>query len=230
MGIGAIIGLILIAVLIILLTTGGGKALEDMKDYVGRLAGIQLKKQSALCPSFQTIRSKKNLTDLIVLASLGECGGDTTETAFKFNLTPSPYTIKFKTDTPSDELCGTHTYENVTGLQNYTSIAFGDIEYYESNDCNYNGEPSWQLWETQDCISDNKNDLVIVTPKNWMQDPCTSHVPSSSYIGCMHEANTLTSHLSEFGLDPIQNSPLYTLTGTWAIKKAGEDTVICYIG
>ncbi len=233
--ISVIIVLIIAAVLLYILLSGSGKASEMSKDILGALAGTD-RVESPMCEAYRNIKTTKNLTDLIVLASIGKCGGDTTESAFKFALASST-PIQYSTDKVWNELCGEHKYE-VNGI-NY-SITFGDIEYEKSDTCDYTKDESDIPWyeclvfcsfarEKQDCKSDNNNDLVIVTPgpANWMKDPCPTPAPTLTtvYTGCMHETGTISSHLSEFGLDPIDPS-----IGTWAIKKAGEDTVICFIG
>lgn len=212
-GIGLIVALIIVAVLIFLLLTGSGKASEQMKEILGALAGSETQ-DSPMCAAYHNIESEKNLTDLIVLVSTGECGGDTTESAFRFNLVGM---ASLTLDTQTN-LCGTHTYQ-VNGLNR--TITFGDIEKEDVRDCDFNGD-SWPEW--QSCVSNN-NDLIIAVPTEqpaWAVDNCAGY--SGFPIWCYNEDPWTTgSHLLKFGLASI-NPP-----NTWAIKRAGEDTVICLV-
>lgn len=202
---------------------------EQMKNLLSSLAGKPTEDPG--CVPYHQIDSYDNLSDLVSLAATGQCGGDTSQSAFLFNISDAGgigMSVKAPTDTTSDYFCGTHTYE-VNGLNR--TITFGDVEKVESDNCGYNGEPFWEFWESQACVANNNNDLVIVAPAGSMEttqcifpahmDDYPSGVP---YVGCYIEGGSWgASHLKEIGLDSNNQR------GNWYIKRAGEDTVLCFI-
>lgn len=210
-----IIGIFLLAILLCIIWGSPlcpNPIAKQLKTIAGALAGTDYE-ENPICEPYRTIQSTQNLTDLIVLVSTGECGGDTTETAFRFNLVGM---TSLTLDTQTN-LCGTHTYR-IRGLNR--TITFGDIEKEDVRDCGFSGDSL----EWQSCVSDNYNDLIIAVPTEtgWALDDCTGY--SGIPIWCYNEDPWTTgSHLHKFGL-AILSPP-----NTWAIKRAGEDTVICLV-
>lgn len=212
--IGAVILLVVFLALVIIFILPASAG--PIKGILGGLAGLG-SESNELCEPYQKIVSEQNLTDLIVLVAAGKCGGNTTETAFRFNIS-APY-LKLDTE---HKFCGTYTYE-VKGSAyhgNY-SITFGDVERENVENCGFNGD-SLEYQECGRSGSEDKEDLIIAAPDRWAVDDCDTGIN----IWCYNQAPyTLNSHLHQFGL----KGQLSESFGTWAIKRAGEDTVICLI-
>lgn len=223
-----VITIVALVVLAFLLTIYGGMVPDWMKKLVGSLAGNDAP-TSELCESFRTIQDEKNLTDLITLVSgsVKQCGGDTTEGAFRFNLSV-PYIIV----NAQAKLCGEHTYEIGWAPRLNRTVRFEDIEKdrsvvftIDTRHCGFNGESYYES-EYQDCLPENdESDLLVLAPdeSGWSNDTCSPY--SGERYWCYEEGGTWpNSHLTKFGIARLDPG-----FGTWALKRAGEDTVLCLI-
>lgn len=249
MHIGTIAILIIALLVIVAIVMGTDNTIEFFKK-VFDLFGSK-HKNADICAKYESIKSEQDLIDLVHYVKNGSCGGATPDDAFIFSIdtTPSTKGVKYDVGKTADSscgppyLCGGHfcnlQYPKPPRPEdNPAYTQFGDVEYEPVGTvCEYS--PGWEWLESQNCISEDKSNLIIgastvIGSKIIFQDtPCDYSTTGKMCIN--QEEYFFSTTVKSFTLKNF-SSDVFTeawsgtkYTGAWGIRRAGRDVVICTI-
>lgn len=246
----------LLVVAAVMMGTGG------VVDFFKKVFGIMEAKHdnADICENYREISGEQDMLDLIYYTKQGYCGGDRKDDVFKFTIT-SPgitfdtsaitnYDCKDGTGAPTSYFCGKNYYplinypevpaDTLTDANcgpPYGYLQFGDIEMYESNDCEHRGEWTWPFSGEADhqACDAGDSDLVIIGPEalGIKMTPCEIGVMTGCEYWCYNGEFGWAAHsLNQFTLRPAPPTGEVDSAhrfDSWAIRRAGENVVICLI-